>query len=364
MSDDKETVKKIKYCVHCGAKIANSETYCPNCGKLAAKLTKPQSIKPQSNSRICSKCGSIINSPILEQCPICNTKLEKVIKQPKIASEEKYQKKAGVIFTNKKFVSENKYSVKKDTWSVREGINVFSNSLMIYIFLRFLIIILIVSQSSSLDPNKPSMTTLLLQQIPIIIFGVYPIWYIYSKKHDFKKLGLFLIKNKIYITILISIVGASCLILIDFSSNFLIDFMYNIGINVYDVKTYIIEENQIIRDAGLIWIIPLIILLCLGTISTEIVYRGVLHNALKQYFDNKLTGRITIILSISLIYSGLLLFFTFPGGIYFFLINFLVFTVLGIIYEINGNLFNTIIASIIYDIIIILIIYFNITLFP
>ncbi|MHA1193966.1 MAG: zinc-ribbon domain-containing protein [Promethearchaeota archaeon] len=364
MSDDKEIVRKIKYCVHCGTEASDSEIYCSKCGKLVAKLTKPQSKKPPSISRKCSECGSIINSPILEQCPICNNKLEKVLKQPKTTSEEKSQKKTGVIFTNKKFVAEQRLSVKKDAWTIREGISIFSNSLMVYVVLRFLIIIMILTLTGSSETVETTMPILLLEQIPTIIFGVYPMLYIYSKKHDFKKMGFYLGKNKIFITFLIGIVGAACLIMIDFSSGFLIDFIYDIGINVYDIKTYIIEENQIIRNAGIIWMIPLIILLCLGTISTEIVYRGVLHNALKQYFNDKFTGRITIILTVSLVYSGLMFFFTFPGGIYFILINFLVFTALGIMYEINGNLFNTIIAGIIYDVLIVLIIYFNITLFP
>ncbi|MCJ7651828.1 MAG: zinc ribbon domain-containing protein, partial [Candidatus Lokiarchaeota archaeon] len=181
MSDDKETVRKIKYCVHCGIEVSDSETYCPQCGKLVAKLIKPQPKKPQSLSRKCSECGSIINSPILEQCPICNTKLEKVLKQPKTASEEKSQKKVGVIFTNKKFVSEQKFSVKKDVWTIREGISIFSNALMVYVFLRFLIIILIVNLTGSLESVEANMSILLLEQIPTIIFGVYPIWYIYSK---------------------------------------------------------------------------------------------------------------------------------------------------------------------------------------
>ena len=364
MSDEKESGRKIKYCVHCGTEVSDSEIYCPKCGKLAAKLVKPPSKKPQSISRKCSGCGSIINSLILEQCPICNAKLEKILKHPKTATEEKSRNKIGVIFTNKKFVSENRYSVKKDVWTIREGISVFSNSLMVYVFLRFLIIMLIVSQTGSIETIETSMPILFLEQIPAIIFGVYPIWYIYSKKHNFKKIGLYLSRNKMFITFLISIVGATCLILIDLSSGFFIDFINDIGINVEDIRTYIIEENQLIRNAGIIWIIPLIILLCLGTIATEIVYRGVLHNALKEYFDNKLMGRITIILTVSLIYTGLILFFTFPGGIYFVISNFLVFTALGIMYEINGNLFNTIIAGIIYDVLIVLIIYFNITLFP
>lgn len=364
MSDDKETVRKIRYCVHCGTEVSDSEIYCPKCGKLVAKLIKSQPKKPQPISRKCSKCGSIINSPILEQCPICNAKLDKVLKQPKSESEEKSQKKAGVIFTNKKFVPEQKFQVKRDTWTIREGINVFSNALMVYVFLRFLIIMLIVTQTSSIESIETNMATLLLEQIPTIIFGVYPIWYIYSKKHDLKKMGFYLGKNKILITILIGVLGAACLIMIDLSSGFFIDFTFNIGIDIYDIYAYIIEENQVIQSASIIWIIPLIFLLCLGTISTEIVYRGVLHNALKQYFDNKFTGRIMIILTVSLVYSGLILFFTFPGGIYFFLINFLVFTTLGVMFEINGNLYNTIIAGIIYDIFIVLIIYYNITLFP
>ena len=111
MSDDKEIVRKIKYCVHCGTEASDSEIYCSKCGKLVAKLTRPQSKKPPSISRKCSECGSIINSPILEQCPICNNKLEKVLKQPKTTSEDKSQKKTGVIFTNKKFVAEQRLSV-------------------------------------------------------------------------------------------------------------------------------------------------------------------------------------------------------------------------------------------------------------
>ena len=367
MSEENNNDNKIKYCVHCGAEVGESKTYCPKCGKLVVKLKDSKLEIPQSKtkgspiSRTCSGCGSIITSPMLEQCPICNTILEKIPKELRLESSEQIQKSAGVIFTNKKFIPEKSLILKKDSWNLKEGIGIFGNALIWYVTIRFLIIILLSLQTSSetLDVN---ITTILLSQIPDLIFSIYPIWYIYSKKHDFSKLGFNFDKKKVIVAIFIGILGTIILILNEFISSFIIDYMYSIGINLVDINAYLAEENLVIQNSNPIWIIILIVLLSLGSISTEIIYRGVLHNTLKQYFQKNLISRIYVILLVALIYTGIYLLFSLPIGLYFFLINFIVFIILGILYEINGNILNTIILSIIYNTVLILIIYFNISL--
>ncbi|MEJ2294315.1 MAG: zinc-ribbon domain-containing protein [Candidatus Lokiarchaeota archaeon] len=118
MSNNKDEKLNVKYCVHCGAEINKDKVYCPNCGKLAVNIksaskiknlvkeeSAPKPSKQQSKmTRKCPGCGSIISSPILEQCPICNTKLEKFVPPKDLLPSQESEKKAGFIFTNKKLV--------------------------------------------------------------------------------------------------------------------------------------------------------------------------------------------------------------------------------------------------------------------
>ncbi|MFX1494298.1 MAG: zinc-ribbon domain-containing protein, partial [Promethearchaeota archaeon] len=183
----------VKYCVHCGATVDINQTYCPQCGKLVLKMksekvdlieeTPPLKIK-KPISRKCPGCGSIITSSILEQCPICNAKLEKLSKDQKLDTAKVPQRSSGFIFSNKKLIPEQKFILKKDIWNLREGISVFGNSLMAYITIRLIFIMLLAGITGDMN-----IFTILLSYIPEIIFGVYPLWYIYSKKHSFTKLG-------------------------------------------------------------------------------------------------------------------------------------------------------------------------------
>lgn len=368
MSEENNRNSKIKYCVHCGAEIGKDKTYCPKCGKLVVKLDDSKLEISQSKvnkskmSRTCSGCGSIITSSLLEQCPICNTILNKIPKETKPEATQEIRKSPGVIFADKRFIPEKSLTLKKDSWNLKEGISIFGSALVWYVLIRFLIIILLSLQAPA-ETLEVNITTILLSQIPDLIFSVYPIWYIYVKKHKFSKLGFNFERNKVILAFIIGIIGVVILILMDFLSNFVVDFMYSIGINLVDITAYIAEERLAIQNSNLMWIILLIILLSLASISTEIIYRGVLHNALRQYFQNKLVSRIYVIFLVALIYSGLYLLFSLPIGLYFVLINFMVFILLGIIYEINGNILNTIILSTIYNITLVLVIYFNISIF-
>ncbi len=346
----KENQKKIKYCVFCGADVAESKIYCPNCGKLIIKIapgkqiSKQQPVSKEDFSRKCPKCGSIITSTVLDQCPICNTELEKISEVRKTF----VQKKPGLIFTNKKLEPEQKFILRKDTWNLKEGINVFGTCIYILVIVFFLL----ATFSFQFESAPLTIEQLLLSYIPELLFGIYPLWYIYNKKHSFTKLGFRSESKKIPLALIIGILGALMLLLLNFFSDRLIYFMSDLGLDFFNITTTIEEYNQVIRDSELIWNIILILSLCGVTLSSEIVFRGVLHNTLKQRFKNNYI----VILIVASAYSLLMLFFTIPYGIYFFLFNLLSYILLGFIYEINQNIYNTMIAGLLSNIISIIII--------
>jgi membrane protease YdiL (CAAX protease family)/predicted RNA-binding Zn-ribbon protein involved in translation (DUF1610 family) len=367
MSDNNEK-PEIKYCVHCGANVDKNQIYCPECGKLVFKV-KSDKIKPKDTltedqslletkkeiSRKCTGCGSIISSPNLEQCPICNTKLEKLPKSQQLTVSPSSRKSSGFVFTDKKLIPERKLLLSKDIWNLREGIGVFGNSLMAYITVSIIIVLLTGFESLG-DIN---IFLILLSQIPQMIFGVYPLWYIYSKKHSFKKLGFFSGKKMIALAVIMGLIATIILFEINYLSNMFIDFIYNSGITFgIDLPSYLAAENQAIREAGLLWIIILFIFLSIVTFSTEIIFRGVLHNTLRSHFENNFTGRTTVIILVALVYAGLYLVFGLPLSIFFFLLYFLKSILLGIIYELSNNIYSTILSGIFYNILLIFLILF------
>ena len=372
MSKENDKQQITKFCVYCGTTIEDNAAYCPNpkCGKLVINIKpseeslqkqtmKPEIHKKTTISRKCSGCGSIITSSVLEQCPICDTKLEKIPGKTGIVQDKKSQGKTGYVFTNKKLVPEQKFILNRNKWNFREGIGVFANTLVAYVSIRLVISMLLTLQLGPTETVDLNITTILLNQLPDIIFGVYPLYYIISKKHESQKLSLSLNNRYLIIALIIGIIGSVGLILIDNFSSMIITFMYNSGIDFFDVNAYLAEEYLILQNTNLLFIVLLIALMSLSAISIEIAFRGVLHNTLKARFDNDFLGKTTAIAIVALIYSALFLFFTLPTGIYFFIPNFMVFLFLGVLYEINNNLLSTIIANVAYNIvIIILIVYF------
>ena len=372
MSKENEKHPITKFCVYCGNNIQKNATYCPNpkCGKLVINIkpneqiinqTKPLSkpIKTEPISRKCSNCGSIITSNILEQCPICDSRLEKISEQEIASQAKKHQSRQGYIFTNKKLVPEQKFVMKKSEWNFKEGLKVFSNALMLYIIVRLAITMFMTLQLGPTETLDLNMATILLSQAPDVVFGVYPLYYILSKKHNLKKLGLIFNTKAIVVAALIGVAGGVGLILLDNFSSLVIRFMFDSGINFYDIFAYLEEEYLVLQSSSLILMMLLILLLSVSVISTELVFRGVLHKTLKAHFDNNFLGKVSVIVIVAFVYSLLFLLFTLPVGIYFFLANFMVSLLLGVLYEINKNLLTTIMANLIYTItLIILIVYF------
>lgn len=363
-----ENERKLKNCVYCGASTED-HIYCPNCGKLVVTIKgeKPQieqktslstRSKPISIERVCSGCGSVITSTILDQCPICNTLLVPIPAYEKVAKS-----KPGFIFTDKKLQSEQKLVLSKDSWSVKEGLNVFVTSLLIYMFAQFFLIMFVFyGMMEGTSTTDLTIELILLSQIPGILLGIYPLRYIYKRKHKIKKLGFTSDSRKIVLALFIGIGGGILLLAVNFLSGLINTFIYNLGFEFFGIGDYIEEERNAIREASLIWLIILLVVLSFQAISTEIVFRGVLHNTLKERFEkgeNDFSGKIKVILLVALSYSLLYILFSFLIGIIFFILNLLVFLILGILYEINRNIYNTIVASIFYyNLIIILMVFF------
>ena len=193
----------------------------------------------------------------------------------------------------------------------------------------------------------------IISQIPEVLIAFYPIYYIFSKKHSSTKLGFIKDSKKILFGIAIGVIGALCLILLNLLYNSLISTLAEVGLDFFDTEADITLQNQIIRDADIIWVILLILLIGLGAASLEIVYRGVLHNALNQKFRNE----IYTILLVALIYSVFMVLL-YPNPTYF-LSSFLGFVILGIIWEVsNGNIYSTFVASILYNVLLIVLVFF------
>jgi membrane protease YdiL (CAAX protease family) len=249
--------------------------------------------------------------------------------------------------------------LKKDAWNLKEGFNVFTNSLLVYITVYLFLIMFVWFQLGLGDGSSTTeipFYLILLSQIPGMLLGIFPLWYINANKHSYEKLGFPTNKKKIISAFIIGILGGLGLIAINIFSGFINTLFYEIGLNFFDIQEYMDMETKAIRSGG-IWVILLLFELIITSISVEILFRGVLHNTLKEKFGaEKGNGRFLTILIVAIAYSLIYLLFSFPIGIFFLVSNFLIFIFLGVLYEINGNIYNTIFASIFYDIVLIILI--------
>ena len=309
-------------------------------------------------TRKCSGCGSLISSTRLEQCPLCNTVLKSIPDHLK----PKTQKQSGYIFTNKKLQPEHKFEIRKEVWNSKEGYKAFEVSIFAYLSVFMVVLMILYTQmdQDTLQVNQ-NIFIIFLETLPVIALGVYPIIYIMVKKNHFIKLGLHPDIKKIAIALVIGVFGTIGIYLINLLSNYAFSLLVNAGFeNFATYNANIIEINQIIRESGF-WIIIYCILVSLMAIASEIAYRGVLHNTIKQKYGEEIKGKIIVSLLVALVYAGIeILVFLITDiyiGIFLFFSDFIFFFLLGILYELNGSLYNTIFTHVFYNLLIVLIIF-------
>ncbi len=326
--------RKIKYCVYCGEELESDEVYCPNCGKLVVKAkTKPASQPLSPKVRKCPNCGSLVESNILKECPICRTRL----KEPPRRTIEDSEKRTGLIFTEDRLESEEKFIIKREQWKIKEGMGVLYTSIFVYfIILSFLLFLL----------QENDIFSILLFNASEIALGLYPLWYIYNNKHTFDKIGFNFDKKNLITALFIGISGGLLILLIDWIQSFFISLITDtLGL------TAVIQASiTILKSSELFWIILLVIIYALAILSKEILFRGVLHNTLIERFGDDVNGKFIVIILVALGYSALFALFNIPIGLLYFIPYTLMNIILGIVYELSErNIFATICASMLYN---------------
>ena len=363
MPDENEN--EIKYCEYCGAKLEKDRIYCPKCGKLGinARKTEQKTIEKGTKKttkskeipgRECPECGSLIKSRILKQCPICNAKL----KEPPPIETEPKKEDSGFIFTGEKLQP----LTNKNSWNLREGLYAFGNSIAIY-FIVLLTINTIILDFIGTPIDSVTIVEILIGEIPEITLGLYPLFYIISRGHNQKKLGLNLSSKNISIALVLGITAGMILYFINYGLDIFFQYIINLGFDDFlGIQEYYSAYAGTLKTTDFYWIILFTILLIIQSLSSELLFRGTLHNSLKDKFGNHLKGKAIVILIVALIvsitYSILFFLVSLPIGIYFFLSYLILNLILGIVYEINGNIANSMVAYTIYNLILLIMMLF------
>ncbi|MHA1729049.1 MAG: CPBP family glutamic-type intramembrane protease [Promethearchaeota archaeon] len=341
---------RLKKCPNCGRELPEYAKFCKSCGTRIGSKGIPirketewrkvkkrvinqyerseQPEKEKSIERICPKCNTIVNSKVLEQCPVCFTKL------PALSEKEK-EKLDTMLFTGKKMVSEKSLTPDKNKWSLKEATSVFFNSIMIYVLIESVFLGFFMLNPGLLDEGRIPINefTLLISPLISIIFGVFPLIYISKNKHNFKKIG-FREENIIKFILTGIIVG----ILFYFFNNW-IDSLVTFFID--KPVAVIAEEKDVINNMGIPLVMLLTVIVITGQIFEEILFRGVIQNALGDYLENKNpkkksgmllnVNKWNTIFIICAIYS--VFYFIIGLNFYYLILNLVSSLIVGIVYE-------------------------------
>ncbi len=346
MNEKSEKAEKI--CNYCGAKFENQIIYCLECGKLIQNVSsKKKEPIIKKRFRTCKGCGSVIESVDLDQCPICYTLLDEVPKDTEISTNNELT----LMFNSKGKKLE--LMVNKNRWNYKEGIKVFEFSILSYIFTYMIIMsFLMVLGVQSIEP---SFNSLVLESLPRSSLIIYPLYYIISKKHNFSKFGFNSSLKNLLLALLVGIIGAILLLLLNFGIEQVVEGFISLGSPSFLEYNNNISIYRKIMGSSIIFVIIYLLISNLTIIAVELAYRGVLHPSLKAKFGPNIKSSFLVILISSFIYSGIETLFFFPTDVMLGLVVFLnyltLFMVLGILYEFKSNLFTTIFAHIMFNII-------------
>ncbi|MFX1239293.1 MAG: type II CAAX prenyl endopeptidase Rce1 family protein, partial [Promethearchaeota archaeon] len=277
--------------------------------------------------------------------PICNEHLKKIPGQQK----DSLRSKVGYIFDSKKLRPVNN----KDRWNFKEGIKIFESSILTYLMVY--IMILLILNDPSFQSTGLTIFYLILEKLPHISLFIYPLLYIILRKDRFLKLGFDSKGRKLHTIFFFAFIGIFTLFFLNLFFGMLIENLQRMsvpGFINYSGNSLLIRN--IINTSGF-WFIFYYSFSVLSVISIEIAYRGVLHNALKDKFGTNLKGRSIVILIVSGMFAFIESLMSFLNdvllGLVFLAYYFLLFLILGILYELKGRIYNTLITYVIFDIV-------------
>lgn len=367
---DKSDEKRVDKCPKCGFKLPDGARFCQKCGynlkpldesewktaKIRPKSTKSDQTVPEGRKiefdpikRKCPNCGTFVISKSLEQCPECYEMLSPLPEPYKQRLQTKMEPKTQEKKTEK-------LEIEEDKWNIREGIQVFMNSVFVYIILQAATmgIYILVNPEVLEDGMNATIPidslSLILGNVAGISFVIYPIYYLIKNKHVIEKLG---IKKENLKRCLIfgSIVGVGYYFL-EFFIEFLLDFIADFGIEWLGAPEILIEQSGVVEGMPWYLLILFTFTLILAQIAESTLFRGVLHNSINSWLQTKeSTGKAWKSIFISAVVYALI-YFIFNFNVYYLIFNLLSALFIGAVFEYsNRNLYSIIAMQTTYTLI-------------
>jgi membrane protease YdiL (CAAX protease family) len=353
---------EAQFCQKCGVSFTKDDDSSKPSGKAQWRLVKrhisreplsPDQKQSPIVERTCSKCNTVIQSTVLEQCPLCMNEL------PPLPPVEK-ENLDRIFFTGKKLVSEKEDKIDPNKWSNgKEVINVFLSSTLIMIILSLGAMFL----PTDLSFGNPLFGLIIL--IGTALLGIYPFIYISMNHLNWSKIGLK--NNHIFLFIIIGIIAGVGMYFanvgVEFTAGYFPNFPEGTILAFFFNKPTIVSNGLINVNSTSFPIRAAIYaaFLC-AQVFEEFLFRGVLHNGIFDVLTKKKKklSRITAIILTSLIYcafylifgssgyasflglSGFLAYFEMSG--YLLLFNFVLSLIVGIAYELTDRSMTVVIT--------------------
>lgn len=374
---DPNEKKETKICPHCGKELPINAKFCQKCGlkliygqddktekkqveqgdqseqsewrKVKKRVISPtgstytpsDQVKPKSQpiQRVCPNCNSIVESKVLEQCPICFKPL------PPLPAEQK-EELSKMFFTGKKLITEKDLKPDKEKWKVREGISTFINSVLIFIVAEFAVVVGSTFLGGNQNGTYVSITvsSILLNPLIYVLLGIYPLIYISVKKLNYSKLG-FTWRKKLIPFLFLGVITGIAYYFIEYVAE---QGLQLTGIPLLQLPSIAAEQNQVMANMGSL-IYLLILFFALQELFEAILFRGVLHNTIADYFERKDSKyrKLKSILIVSAVYC--IFYFILSLSVYYLILNIIFSLFVGFVYEgSNRSLYSVAIMKIVF----------------
>lgn len=281
--------------------------------------------KPSSSiiDRTCPNCNTIIESAVLEQCPLCMKEL------PALPPTQK-ENLDRMLFTGKKIVSEKEIRIDPSNWANgKEVLNVFINSVLFYIFITMGAAIF--SYQEILDQNL----TILLYFVGSMALGIYPLIYISINHLHWKKIGFK--SNRIVLLISLGVIAGIALYFVEYGTSLMTNLIPYFHPD--SILAIIFDRNALFNfntvDFPLRYAFYAAFLL--EQVFVEFLFRGVIHNGLHDVMTKKKRklARILPVVLTTLIFA--IFYFLFDQSGYALIFNLVLSLVIGIVYELSNR---------------------------